>query len=425
MYFELLVHLDVAYYPLYFPGMNRIPFLIVIWLSFVSSVAGQQPAGTKFVLLNNGQVVNGDVEDSGPTVWVTKKTGSRLAFPQEKIEAIVDDLAAIYWAKYGLLDSGDKSGHVQLYQWCLKNGLIGEAKNQLDVAQVIAVDHRTLIEMQDQMTQQLEQRKLQKARESRQLVDLPDTKPVEPSNDKSATSDSKVQLVGYEKAAQQLHARVAHAKRLKTMTKNMPDRSVVMFKRKIEPILIRSCYTAKCHDTNANVLPLKIAGHGTAIPKRMSQENLFQVLKFTDINRPLESKVLAAAALPHAGAEKPILKIDSLQFHYLRAWLISISSQPYDWHDLPQTFLVSDLEVITASDESNATPELNTAKSPEKAPPAENFAPIPKQVGTKAKKTFEPTETTADPFDPKKFNQQYLRASDRIEIEDSKLTDDG
>ena len=388
--------------------------VLAAFLLFASYTSAQSDNQGNFLLLKNGQVVEGKVTLEDGQYWVVKKSGSRIAFKKSKVDSLSRSKQDVYWAKYAQLSASDIQGHIGLMRWCLKQDLIEEAGNQIDILQLLDVSPSLLLQLNKKLVSLIDARreralkKLSNSAAQNPKVDKP-TEVVDPIDNKVRPVNYESSLVKREKAAIE---KAKHQQLLDSTTKGLPDHAVVMFKRKIEPLLIRSCYTAKCHDGGSDVLNFRAIAKNESIPKRMSQENLLQILRLSNFDQPMESKLLTAAGLPHAGLSKPILKLESQQFLNLRAWLISISSKPLHFHPLPSNFLDSDLTVKTKPE---MTSEPVGTSKPVKASGMETFAPIPKPDRADESEDVpdvphnqEATQRN-DPFDPEVFNRKYSK----------------
>lgn len=380
-------------------------------LLFFGSLLGLLPTqsfgqSSRYLLLKNRQLIEGKVEKEKDKVWVEKQSGSRIAYSLSRVELISDNLSELYWARYGQLPATDGKGHTVLFYWCLEKDLFDEAQNQIEVLQTLRLSPRKLLQLSDRLVSRMEQSKTNQPTKE-QIVDDKSTTPVLKEPKSNAIRDPLVSPASFNAALEKREAeasrRQQHLEKLNNVTRGLPGHSVVMFKRKIEPIVMRSCYTAKCHSNDIDSFRLQSAGNGISIPKRMSQANLYHVMKFTNSDRPLDSKLLAAAVQPHAGMEKPVVKIESEQFQLLRLWLISISNKPFQFHAIPQSFLTSDLVVETkdvSNPKSNSKEFVNEKTATSKIEPSSQQPEKPIDQENSGKKE--------DPFDPEKFNRRYL-----------------
>lgn len=364
----------------------------------------------QYLLLNNGQVVAGKITQQDGKYWVTKKSGSRIAFLKNKVDSISDSQQGIYWQKYAQLPASDVQGHIGLTQWCLERKLLEQAANQIDVLQLLGASPSTLLQLNEKLIAMMDQKMKRQDSTSSLVETANETAKDDPSLSPTVSRDDQVRPVNFESDLVERERlaieRAKYNRLLETTTKNLPDHSVVMFKRKIEPLLIHSCYTAKCHDGGNESLNFRTLSKNSPIPKRMSQENLLQILKMTNFDKPMDSKLLLASGLPHAGNDKPIMKLDSLQFQLLRTWLISISASPYHFHPLPSDFLESDSKVTIKSDKDLETAEIS---EPTKATETESFAPIPTTQTPPNGPHKQQRLNAKDPFDPEIFNKKYRK----------------
>ena len=115
---------------------------------------------------------------------------------------------------------------------------------------------------------------------------------------------------------------------LERETRSMPKGSIGHYRQRIERVLASGCSAAKCHDANSRLMPLMQLSRSQAIPRRQSQRNLHNVLKYVDRTHPFESPLLLAAITPHASGEEPILKEGTDKYNNLIRWLVMLSDDP-------------------------------------------------------------------------------------------------
>ena len=197
---------------------------------------------------------------------------------------------------------------------------------------------------------------------------------------------------------------------LDRMTRSMPEGSLAPYRSKLERVLINGCNASNCHDSNSQVMPLMRLGRSKPIPRRMSQRNLHQTLKYIDRSNPFASPLLAAASQPHAGVEKPILPVGSKHYEQLKLWLIMLSDDPdanYKAYLNP-----------TLQSKSQPAQPMEEITQPAVAP---EIVPVePERIGLQPmlehsqtigeipelKKRSESYQAS-DPFDPEIFNRQF------------------
>jgi hypothetical protein len=196
---------------------------------------------------------------------------------------------------------------------------------------------------------------------------------------------------------------------LEKLTRSMPTGSLGHYRQRVERVLTHNC--GKCHDSDSRTMPLMQVGRMQAIPRRQSQRNLHNVLRYVDRQRPMESPLLIAASKPHAGAENPILKPGTEHYQNLMLWLIMLSDDP---QAAAFQAMASPLESTLGDSADEETPAPINGVVPVKPEPA-GLMPLddmsdkfPVTIGEIPKLNSPDNEfTPMDPFDPEIFNRKY------------------
>jgi hypothetical protein len=180
--------------------------------------------------------------------------------------------------------------------WCLEQGLTGHAREQLDAAKAIDPDDRRA------------------AYVARRLVNSQVR--IEPARTPPGGADRNV----------------ANVEALDRLVRNLPQGTAEAFSRAIQPLLLSRCATSACHGVSSNqklrlLRPLSSRGQ-TA---RITQRNLHSVFQYIDPEQPRQSKLLAAATLPHGGLPDPVLgEPDKAQIEQLVTWIENLAERPDD-----------------------------------------------------------------------------------------------
>ena len=387
--------------------------IFVIVLPFISEAYALPPqedglshTSATHLILKNGQVIQGQISRDANSVYVQTAGGSRVVFPVEKVEFVCSSMNEAYWQKNARVKASDVAGHVGLFHWCMKQGLLKEAENQIDLLVAMDIKASHLEYLNRQLTVALGQHKRWQLRQLAQQRSLEPTLPAKASE----TTGDGVKLVGYEvntETSLEIQ-RLSDLKQIEAAAESLPKTSVGIFKRKIEPMLVRNCY--RCHANEAtDVMPLMRLGKNQVIPKRFSQRNLFSVLKYTDLNAPLASRIFAAAVSPHADLAKPILKKDSVQYINLGNWLIQISARPNELHVAPNFEHMAELP----GQDSTVSPSTKPLPAASPISPissvnmgrSEHVPDIPQLHESRSNK-----KSMLDPFDADVFNRKHLGA---------------
>ena len=349
------------------------------------------------LVLTNGQVVVGQISRDANSVFVQTDGGSRVVFPIDRVEFVCNSLTDAYWQKNARVKASDLDAHVELFHWCMKQGLLQEAQNQIDLLLTMEINAVKLEYLNRQLLVALNQQR----RFHQQLLARQNQSEAPPKQVVPDVSKPEIALVGFEteQFRKSEAKRLNHLKQIETAIESIPKKSVGVFKRKVEPLLVRNC--GGCHSVDkTETMPLERLGKNQVIPKRLSQRNLYHILKQTDLNQPLASPLFAAAVHPHAGLPEPILKRDSVQYVNLGQWLIQISARPNERHMVPDFEALAALP--TVQPERVDVPQA-VAQGPAPANPTLDVPRIPQLRETR---TIERAET--DPFNADLFNRKHL-----------------
>lgn len=190
-------------------------------------------------------------------------------------------------------------------------------------------------------------------------------------------------------------------------TRSMPEGSLGLYRRRIEGLLVTGCSAAKCHDSNSRVMPLMHLGRTVPIPRRQSQRNLHNVLKYVDREHAFDSALFRAATQTHADQSEPLVAKDSVQYENLSQWLIMLSRDPRQ-AGLDLARLNEDAVSPIASEQP--VPQLEPVKpEPLSLLPAPKSMPGSEDAVTEIPELdrLSPKFTPQDPFDPEIFNRNH------------------
>jgi hypothetical protein len=219
-----------------------------------------------------------------------------------------------------------------------------------------------------------------------------------------------IKPVAYEEASPDTAAGTLPVYELEETIKQLPVEGVSLFKRRVEPMLFKNCSNAGCHDPDKTRLPLQRLARGEGIPKRMSQQNLIQVLRFVGGGTESDAPLLLAATTPHGGAVAAPLKKDTDQYRLLSIWVERMATKT-EFAGIPQTTSTlfpsveappQDLPPVDAQPLPANRQAVPASLFPANEPKAISapLPTIPSLDGSTEK--FVPT----DPFDPAIFNRR-------------------
>ena len=247
--------------------------------------AGEEPETREgYLLLTNGEVVAGKVTHAGDFYHVALPKGE-LRLKAREVDLWADRLADLYLAQRERLSDGNSDDHLSLADWCLKNGLIESAREELADVRKLDPEHPRVAML------------------ARRL-DLADQPPAEKRAKSVATAEGITN------------------KDLDRFIRGLPRGTVESFTNTIQPLLLNYCSAAGCHGPKSeNGLKLaraSLAGKGS---RRITQRNLHSAWRFVDRDSPAQSKLLTLPVRPHGSAKTPIFsEKQAAKYRQLVAW---------------------------------------------------------------------------------------------------------
>ena len=411
------------------PG--RLPIICVLISLFAASlslfesdVLGQSEVPqaenllVEIVLLDNGRVLQGQITRTADQVHVQATSGSRIVLPSKRVERIFDSMQNVWQHRNAKLAADDVQGHLSLLHWCLKHRLADQARKQLDHLMHTDIDVKRLKYLDRQITRTFEQpvvepSKKQAVANSSSAFDPFDVAhsftrlpPVDPKvrNPTKVIVDRAIALASHSepvaanespvtsRQATRGSATASLRKELESMTKLLARDDLHEFQRRVQPVLLKGCLAAKCHHSQAVVMPLMHRGRGQLVPKRFTQRNLQSILPWIDAEGVDESLLLARAVGSHGGQENPSMQLDSLEFERLSNWVQAVAKNSPELTGATET-------AVSVSDK---TPQL--AEATKRHESTHQREQVVSEAATSKQSEVQP-KSSVDPFDPAAFNQ--------------------
>jgi hypothetical protein len=186
----------------------------------------------------------------------------------------------------------------------------------------------------------------------------------------------------------------------------VPEFGRASFKRVVEPILVKNCAAAGCHNRQQKNMPLLELGHGLSVPKRLSQQNLYQVMHFVGDGQPQNSVLIQQALTAHGTQKQASIKPNSREHLILQEW-ITLMAEPVRTTQIPQAKTSLADVAPTDSQEPEASAAVpRVAQRPVETRVNANAPTIPDLRKRKQ------DQVPADAFDPEIFNRQFLHKPD-------------
>lgn len=337
-----------------------------------------QEAGA--VLLRNGQFLEGIVRVDGDRYVVYLASGE-VRIPRDNVEMLGANRAAIYREMRARRPAQTAEAALRWCDWCLRQGLLNEAHEELrEASQLAPADPR-----------------LQGLRVRWELASAPPA-----TSDQGAASDrdgsqsvtpSPPQHVADSTTAEQTSRRSdpPQANRAASPAPNLL--ALEGFAREIQPLLLNGCAASRCHGgRGATDFELLRPSRSAPLTRKITDRNLAAVTRQIDPSAPHRSPLLTYARSAHGGDEKPSLAVEGADGRYARlaAWVESVVAPA----ELPATIPQPRRLGAPAGDVVPASAEL---------PVDDSVEPAPATVETPEA----PEASELDPYDPAPFNRRY------------------
>lgn len=167
------------------PNQN---FIVGVWLALALWVLGsanspllgywQAPevaSGEQILVLKNGEMLIGRIEQDTNNLIVQVRQGSRLVISKNKAEFVCDSKSEAFWGKSARIRASDARKQVDLFRWCLKHKLFEHAESQLNILMNSDISAAELDSLNRQLTVlrashvKQKQRELAEAMKAKQL----------------------------------------------------------------------------------------------------------------------------------------------------------------------------------------------------------------------------------------------------------------
>ncbi len=304
-------------YTLPFSRSFCLALIVVVWSSRVASLAAEPTAaptraeskeveGEQGVLLmKSGQVLSGRLARAADR-YVLLLPDGEIRVRVVDVQMICRSLDEVYEFKRNGIASDRVEDHLDLADWCSRQGMPGHAAEEVTAAMRLDPHHPRIA---------VANRGLDQAHGLNPKQELtkinakpPDHHAAQNSNLKTASAESENEI-------------------LDRLVKGLPAGSMEAFSTSIQPILINNCTTSGCHGPRSNTafqlerLPLE-----RNINPRLTQRNVTAVLEQINRQSPLESPLLTVPIRPHGGLKTPVISERQANlYQQLANWVAVVS----------------------------------------------------------------------------------------------------
>ena len=89
--------------------------------------------GEQLLVLKNGEMLIGRIEQDAANLIVHVRQGSRLVISKKKAEFVCNSKSEAFWGKAARIRASDADQQVALFRWCLKHKMFEHAETQFNV----------------------------------------------------------------------------------------------------------------------------------------------------------------------------------------------------------------------------------------------------------------------------------------------------
>lgn len=316
------------------------------------------PRTGKVLLLDNGRVLEGDIERVGDQFRIRRSIGETW-MPADKVQCLCETVAEAYEHLRGQANADDPDEHLRLARWCQQRGLRAEALNEAAAAAQLRPNHPEI------------------RRYLSGLQRLDANAPATTAAKREEADDTPLPLADFN------------------------SESLAMFVTRVQPVLMNAC--ASCHaNGRGGAFKLTRTHEGELGNRRGTQQNLAAVLAQVHRDRLRESPLLTKAVTVHGGtAEAPPLKgRQSPAYHILEEWTQWAMRTPA---------ITSPAAASSAASAALFSTEPRPEPARPAAPAAAPGTPPPAQPEPTPQAPVAPPATPpgpADEFDPMIFNNK-------------------
>jgi hypothetical protein len=405
-------------------AVSLVFFAICCGFGQAPAVVAQQPktAGklASLVVLKNNNVLEGIVRADFEKTLVETLSGSRIVVPTEQVAMVCENYNEAFEFLWSQIDGEDFARQAELVPWCIRFKQFEQAQRLIDRLQFTKINPQVLDDLS---------RQLVSARERAEKTQLAQSTPPQqhagnaqnlPANSQTGRDqinvvDPMIQKANFETieldvpkatAAPESSLTTVPIHTLEKALDQVPEFGRSSFKRVVEPILVKNCAAAGCHNRQQKNMPLLELGHGLSVPKRLSQQNLYQVMHFVGDGQPQNSVLIQQALTAHGTQKQASIKPNSREHLILQEW-ITLMAEPVRTTQIPQAKTSLADVAPTDSQEPEASAAVpRVAQRPVETRVNANAPTIPDLRKRKQ------DQVPADAFDPEIFNRQFLQKPD-------------
>jgi hypothetical protein len=246
----------------------------------------------RLLIMKNGSILRGQIKTISTGHLLATKTG-RVLITFNQAHFVADNLNDAYLRLRLEVRNPNVAVHRDLADWCMRHKLFRQAEREMRDALRIDPENETVRLMLDRLQQEI-------ARQD------PNKKPV-------------VKQVTFSNVAKRPEAR---------SLSGLTQPTAKYFVSDIQPLVTSHCASARCHGPAAKTEFKLTRVHLSSGTHRIATErNLASMLKFMDLDRPNDSKLIRVATSSHAGKAMFRGRAGHAQIQKLRAWINTVADE--------------------------------------------------------------------------------------------------
>ncbi len=275
--------------------------LIYLLLSLAANSSTGAGEAAVLVLLANGNVLQGQVQSFGDKVILLRDNGSQLRLQRDQVAFTAASIDELYQYRVSQRSFDNAAVHIDDARWCLRNGLLQAAEQELQRLAAIDPTHPE----NQRLRRQLESAKTPHAAIS---IAPPPAQLAQDSIPSAAT--------GSEPPAE--------------LPAEITPLVLATFTARVQPLLVSRCGNTGCHrEPSANKWQLTHSGVSVRVAKQVTHINLANTLPYIDLGDPLASELLRYAVTPHGeNHELPSARGNQAAITGLQNWLAQLGRYP-------------------------------------------------------------------------------------------------
>ncbi len=258
----------------------------------VAALAADSPqAGEQLIMLRNGEILRGRITQQEDHYKITIADGE-LRIRTTDVDLICRSLDEAYQARLSRLSAGSSDDHLDLADWCLKQGLPGDAARELSTALALDPSNPRFGLIDRRLKESL----------------LPPSPP------------AKLKVA--------VRPRITDED-LERMVRALPPPAVESFTVSMQPLLLNSCGASGCHSaSDKGKFSLIHVSADRFNNRRLTLRNLQATIQWLDFRNPQKSRILAVVTQPHGTAHSAVFDPESTKYRELLLWVGTVTQKP-------------------------------------------------------------------------------------------------